>query len=184
MARAPSMCSNGVAVTLVGCFFRVFVGACMSLALVMCEPYPGTGGSSSSGGGSGEGGTSLLSIDAQKLCTRLIGECKQAITNPECVKRFGVLRITPRCGALIDGASCADLGSTTSTVTATCFPPCSGQLARCNGDGTITLCTADGKQETVDCAASCISDGYASWTGECGTTYQGQAAAQAQCWCR
>lgn len=158
----------------------------MALGVLVCEPYPGTGGSGNSGGaGGGEGGTtSLLSIDAQGLCTRLIGECKQAITNPECVKRFGVIRITQACADLIASATCADLGSSTSRVTQSCFPPCNGAVARCNSDGTITLCTAEGNRQTVDCAASCISDGYASWTGQCGATYQGQAAAQAQCWCQ
>lgn len=102
----------------------------------------------------------------------------------QCVKSFGILRVTPACIDGINRASCAELGAAQSTVLSTCFPPCTGTLATCNTDGTLTFCSLAGTTQVADCQASCIADGFSVWTGVCGTTYQGEVAERAQCWCK
>jgi hypothetical protein len=160
------------------------------VVVVGCEPMPGTsdGSTSSSTSSSSSGGTptssGLRTIDTQKLCSRLTTECGQAFTVAQCSKTYGPLRVTAQCNATIDKATCAELLSTTSSVSTTCFPPCSGTLATCNADGTLTFCTASGTTQTADCAASCVGDGFAAWTGTCGTTFEGQVSEKAQCWCK
>lgn len=158
---------------------------------VACEPLPNSGEgtsssstSSSSTTSSGSSATGRSAIDTSKLCNRLLGECQQSFTMAACVKLYGSLRVTASCLSAIDTASCADLLSTTSSVSTTCFPPCTGALATCNADGTITFCTDSGSTQVADCASSCAAEGWSSWSGECGTTYQGQVVARAQCWCR
>ena len=88
------------------------------------DPRHGTSSSSSasSGGSSGASDASSTSsttrprLDAQKLCTRLIDECGQALTMPECISTFGPLRVTEACIAGIDSATCADLNASSSSV--------------------------------------------------------------------
>lgn len=137
-------------------------------------------GTTSSGGASASG---RVALDAQALCKRLIEECGQALAMQECVRSFGVLRVTRACADAIAGASCAQLVDSSSPVLSTCFPPCSGTLATCNADGTLTYCTVAGTTQTADCQAACVADGYSSWTGTCGTSHDGQVADRAQCWC-
>ncbi|HVJ90724.1 MAG TPA: hypothetical protein VM580_13040, partial [Labilithrix sp.] len=62
--------------------------------LIACEPFPGTGtDTSSSSSSSGAGPTASSSsapgrrpIDREKLCQRLVGECRQATTTTECFR--------------------------------------------------------------------------------------------------
>ncbi len=159
------------------------------LLLPACEIPPGESASSSSSSTSSSGATApagrnLVPIDTTVLCPKLVDECAQPLTAPGCKKQYGSLRVTATCAAAIKTANCTDLGSTSSAVSASCFPPCTGTLATCNADGTITLCTDTGASQVADCTASCIAEGYSIWTGTCGTTYEGQTSAQAQCWCK
>jgi hypothetical protein len=159
------------------------------LAIVAaCEPFPTDGASSSTGssGATGSSGTAsgLRALDAPKLCARMIDECGQALSSPDCIATFGSLRVTAACIDAIASASCADLAATSSPVLSTCFPPCTGTLATCNADGTLTYCTLAGTSQVADCHAACLADGYTSWSGTCGTTFEGQTSERAQCWCK
>lgn len=96
---------------------------------------------------------------------------------------FGSLRVTDACVSAMESATCAGLADTSSSVSRTCFPPCSGTLATCGSDGTLTFCTAEGSTRVADCSESCVVDGYTKWTGVCGTSKDGQTVDRAQCWC-
>lgn len=172
---------------------RVVLFAVVLPALASCEPPPGTGSStSSSSGSSGSPGSSGATasatgrrpLDAQALCARLVDECMQPLTKPDCLRSFGGLRVTDACVDEISRATCAELASTSSTVSRTCFPPCSGDLGTCNEDGSLTFCTAQGNTRVADCQASCLTDGFSGWTGVCGTSHDGQVSERAQCWCQ
>lgn len=157
-----------------------------------CDPAPDSGadgadGSSSSSSSSGVAATpnALRSIDYRTLCNRLINECAQPTTSAECNKAYQHLLVTGACNTQISTASCVDLTTPGSTALNVCFPRCtSSTLSKCNGDGTLTQCTAAGTQVVADCTLSCLSDGYSSFTGTCGSTYKGEVAQQDQCWCQ
>jgi hypothetical protein len=167
--------------------------------LVGCEPLPGSGTSTSSGGSSSSGsssgskdaGTSSTStpngrqaLDAQALCTRLINECGAQRLLQECVSSFGPVRVTPACVSGIARATCVELTAASSSVLTACFPPCSGTIATCNADGTLTQCTVSGTSQVVDCNAACVAQGFATWTGTCALSFQGQVSERPQCWCK
>jgi hypothetical protein len=171
---------------------KLAIGTALAL-LVGCVVDP-TGGAgddagASSSSSSGDGGTApasgLVAIDADTLCTRLIKECGQQALQQDCISTFFPLRVTAACKSAIPTASCADLTSTTSSISTMCFPSCSTSTAPvCNGDGTITLCNSAGSTQRKDCRDTCTAGGYTAWTGSCGTTYAGETSTQAQCWCR
>jgi len=141
--------------------------------------------SSSSTSGTGATGTTYVALNADALCNRLITDCQQTVLQQTCIAQYHPLKVTAACNTAIGSATCADLTSTTSTVSNTCFPPCTaGTAAVCNNDGTVTLCNDTGLTHRNDCEISCQTDGYTHWTGSCGTTYAGQTAAQPQCWCQ
>jgi hypothetical protein len=166
------------------------VGVLAALIVAGCEPYPGTGStsssasSSSSGASESSGGASgRRPINAEKLCSRLVSECKQAVTTEDCRRQFIAILVTGTCADALSTASCADLTSSTSQAIQTCFPPCSGTLASCNGDGSITICTTAGTTNVLDCEDACKADGRA-YSGTCGTSYGAQVSDRAQCWCQ
>lgn len=163
----------------------VFVVVLFSVAA--CIPYTDPNPSSSSGSSvanSGSASSARQAIDAQALCSRLIDECQQEMSKPSCLKSFAALRVTAACLDGIAKSTCADLTSSSGTVLATCFPPCNGADATCNTDGTLTFCSAAGTTQVADCQASCVGEGFETWTGTCGTTFEGQVAERAQCWCK
>lgn len=157
------------------------------VALSACETVPGDGTSTSSSGGSSSGTSSSSGrspIDSAKLCNRLVNECGQQTTIAECQRQFAAILVTPACATGLTVASCRDLTLTTSSVATACFPPCSGTISSCNGDGTITTCTTNGTTEVLDCAAACQADGDRAYSGTCGTTYGQEVADTPQCWCK
>ena len=159
------------------------------LLVPACEVAPGDSTSSSSSSSSSSGattpaGSSLVPIDTSVLCPKLVDTCRQPLTLPGCKKQYGSLRVTATCAAALKTATCEALGSASSSVSSTCFPRCTGTLAACNADGTITLCTDNGSSQVADCSASCIAEGYTLWTGTCGTSFETQTSERAQCWCR
>lgn len=168
--------------------------ACLGVTIAACEPLPGSEASSSSGGGStssssggSSGSTSSAKrrpINAEKLCTRLITECKQAATMDLCLRQFTAMLVTGTCADALSTASCNDLTTSSSPVLNTCFPPCNGTLAECNGDGSITTCTTAGTTTVLDCEAACEADGARVYSGTCGTSYGLQVAEQPQCFCK
>lgn len=165
--------------------FRLASLVCVALGFVACEPPPESGGSSSGSSGSRATGSSssLKPLNEDVLCARLVEECFQPLTKPDCRRSFGALRVTEACVNALTSATCAELSSTTSAVSTTCFPACSGALATCNADNTLTFCTPEGTTRVADCSESCVLDGYAKWTGVCGISHDGQTVARAQCWC-
>ncbi len=154
------------------------------LLAAACEPYPGTGTTSS--GGTTSGGTTTSGrqlVDAEALCTRLVDQCGQPTTKADCVRQFTGVLVTSTCASAIASASCAQLTAARSMVLETCFPACNGTVASCNGDGTITVCTSAGTTNVRDCDVSCRVDGFRRYSGTCGLSYQGQVSDRAQCWC-
>lgn len=180
----------------VGCLgLRVVLGAAIASLAGGCEPYPGTGSTSSSSSSSSGSGTSSSSsssggtpgrrpINSEKLCTRLIDECKQVVTMADCQLQFTALLVSGACADALSSASCAELTSSTSSVLETCFPRCSGTLASCNGDGSITICTSAGTTNVLDCEAACKADGNRAYSGTCGLSYGAQVSDRPQCWCK
>ncbi|MBN9161784.1 MAG: hypothetical protein J0I07_12530, partial [Myxococcales bacterium] len=73
--------------------------------------------------------------------------------------------------------------SSTSRVLDTCFPPCSGTLATCNGDGSLTVCTTAGTTNVLDCEQACKADRGRAYSGTCGLSYGVQVSDRPQCWC-
>ncbi len=174
---------------------RVVLGGAIAVVITGCEPYPGTGSTSSSSSSSGSGTSSSSSsssggtsgrrpINSEKLCTRLIGECKQSVTMEACKSQFTAVLVTGACADALATGSCADLTSSTSPLLETCFPPCSGTLASCNGDGSITICTTAGTTNVLDCEEACKADGARAYSGTCGTSYGAQVSERPQCWCQ
>ncbi len=141
--------------------------------------------SSSSSSGAAAGSSGLVAIDADTLCNRLITECGQQAQQADCITTFFPLRVTSACKSAIPTASCDDLKSTSSSISTLCFPACTaGSAPVCNGDGTITTCTATGNTHRNDCRDTCTSLGFSAWTGSCGKSYNNETSAQPQCWCR
>jgi hypothetical protein len=140
--------------------------------------------SASDGDLASDGAVIREAIDYTTLCTRLINQCGQPIVQADCIKSYASLRVTPTCTNAIAQATCDDITNASSAVMQTCFPPCNGTLAQCNGDGTITQCSQDGETQVLDCAGYCVAQGFTKWTGTCDTTYQGQTSALPQCWCQ
>jgi hypothetical protein len=170
--------------------FAISAGA-SSAAVVACDQFPEDASSSSSSASSSgaavtttDGSTARVQVDANTLCTRLINQCGQSIILADCIKSYASLRVDPTCMTGIASATCADLGDPSSAVMQTCFPPCNGTLASCNGDGTISTCTQEGATQVFDCRDYCISQGFTAYTGTCDVSYQGQTAAAPQCWCQ
>lgn len=169
--------------------------AASAVAVVGCEPYPGSTGTSASAsssgagtsGGSGEGGGSGSSrrpINAEKLCSRLVNECKQATTEDACRRQFVAVLVTGTCADALSAATCAELLAPRSIVLDTCFPPCGGTLASCNGDGSITICTSAGTTNVLDCEDACRADGNRAYSGTCGLSFGAQVSNAPQCWCQ
>lgn len=162
----------------------------IAIAVVGCEPYPGTGSSSSSSSSSsgatlppGSGTSSRRPINAEKLCSRLVTECGQPVTMEDCERQFTAILVTGTCADALSSASCAELTSSTSYVQDACFPPCTGTLATCNGDGSITICTTAGTTNVLDCEDACKADGARAYSGTCGLSYGAQVSDRPQCWC-
>lgn len=163
-----------------------------ALLLTGCEPYPGSGSTSSSSSSSSSGTASSSSgstpgrrpINSEKLCTRLIEECGQVVTMEECKRQFVAVLVTGACADALATGSCADLTSPTSPILSTCFPPCDGTLATCNGDGSITICTAAGTTNVLDCEEACKADGARAYSGTCGLSFGAQVSDRPQCWCQ
>lgn len=172
------------------------VAALTALLLVSgCEPYPGTGTTTSSSGGSGAtppGGSGASSgdwggrrpINSDKLCSRLTGECGQPVTMEVCKAQFTAILVTGACADALARGSCDELLSSTSPLLTTCFPPCSGTLAACNEDGSITICTASGTTNVLDCEEACKADGARAYSGTCGTSHGVQVSDRPRCWCQ
>ncbi|HVH41178.1 MAG TPA: hypothetical protein VM925_02510 [Labilithrix sp.] len=156
--------------------------------LVACEPIPGSGttSSSTSSSGSTSSGSSSVRrpINSEKLCARLISECKQAVTMETCRRQFTAILVTSTCADALAAGSCSDLMSSTSPILDTCFPPCSGTLASCNGDGSITTCTTAGTTNVLDCEEACLAEGARGYSGTCGTSYGAAVSDRQQCWCK
>ncbi|MBX3213006.1 MAG: hypothetical protein KF850_13295 [Labilithrix sp.] len=172
---------------------RAAIGAALALGGLACEPYPGSGSTSSSassssgasGASSGASGSSgRRPINADKLCTRLVTECGQAVTMDVCRRQFTAILVTGACADVLATASCADLTTSSSPALETCFPACAGTLASCNDDGSITICTAAGTTNVLDCEEACKADGARVYTGTCGLSHGAQISDTPQCWCR
>lgn len=135
--------------------------------------------------------TKRVALDAQAFCDRYIGECGATeVTMDECVQTSTVLRVAPACRDAMNTTTCDELLADDSSAEKLCFPSCSAEGSqKCNGDGTITTCVASAssgalRTYVLDCAAVCTTSGFESWSGVCGTAYQGQAADEDKCWCK
>jgi hypothetical protein len=140
--------------------------------------------------------TSYVSIDAQAFCTKDITTCGDTTsgTIDQCVANVSLVRVSTTCASLIDNATCDDLLTETSTFEMTCFPQCAALGDTCNVDGkTITVCeaeTPDGgvgesgsRSLVLDCAAACTQQNL-TYSGTCGTSFDGQTSDNPQCWCQ
>jgi len=137
--------------------------------------------SSTSSGGSGSG---LQSVDATSTCNRLINECKQAIPQDQCQTTFSVIRVSQACVDKFNSATCDELAQAASGTEDTCFPPCTAKSTQhCVGDGTINICSNEGRTLVADCAETCKTAGK-TYTGTCGLSFGAQTADKDKCWCQ
>lgn len=126
--------------------------------------------------------TATQQIDYEKFCKLFVTDCKLSgtLTVPECVSSYRASRFTVACVDEVAAMSgCADFDEPFLTA---CFPSCSVLGATCNGDGTVTQCRENKREYTIDCQGSCAARAQ-TWTGECGTAYEGQSAEEPKCWC-
>ncbi|MDF2695976.1 MAG: hypothetical protein K0S65_4359 [Labilithrix sp.] len=125
-----------------------------------------------------------VAIDVGSFCGKVVNTCgNSAITVSDCIKSFAAVRVTADCAAALEGASCTEF-SPGSDVQTSCFPACDtpgGQS--CNGDGTLSTCGEASTLVVLDCKAACSAEGK-SWTGECGTSGNGQTSSTEKCWCK
>lgn len=136
--------------------------------------------SSGSGGGSG-----LVTIDTASVCGRLINECHQTISQAQCEQTFGIVRVSQACVDKFNSATCEEIGQTGSDFDETCFPNCDAKGTQtCNGDGTVTICSDEGRTLIGDCAATCQKILNKSYSGTCGKSFGGQTSDKDKCWCQ
>lgn len=139
--------------------------------------------SSSTGSGAG-GGAHGNPVDAPSVCNRLVGECKQPITQAQCEQTFGVLLVSADCQAKFNSATCEEINQSGSGFDETCFPDCTAPSTQtCNGDGTITICSDEKRTLVADCAATCKSVSK-TYSGTCGKSFGAQTATSDKCWCQ
>lgn len=168
---------------------KVVVGTVLAL-LIACEPITDDSADASDEAGTGATGSvssALVALPADALCKHLINDCQQTFDSESaCLANYLPLRVSSACASAVATASCTDLADPSSAISQSCFPTCDATStpATCHADGTITLCTTSATTHVNDCKQSCVSDGYTSWTGSCGTTFDGQTADQSQCWCQ
>jgi hypothetical protein len=126
--------------------------------------------SSSSGGGD----------FATQFCSK-VSSCGGAIAM--CQADFSAVVVSPSCQDMLANVSCADLSAATPPAWWTsCFAPCSASSQpTCNGDGTVTTCS-EGSTLVLECTGVCSALSL-TYTGTCGTSYNGQTSATAKCWC-
>src|SRR3954469_6267758 len=104
-------------------FFALAATGCSSSA---------TGGSS--GGGGGGGGAAL---DTATVCDKIVNECKDTSVPSvdECKKQYAIFRVSQSCSDQLKTATCDDFKSSSSPLTAACFPSCNTPGTQtCNGD--------------------------------------------------
>lgn len=162
-------------------FFTRTAGAAMILACSSTTTVTGT--------------TGRVALDGDILCTRAkaCGDAGvSASSTDNCIKAFKLLRVTPACADALNAATCEELQADHPAFEPTCFPSCSEKNTTCNGDSTITSCSASESNPTVfklyvfDCNETCTSvlGGASTWSGTCGKTYSGQTGASDKCWCK
>lgn len=168
---------------------KVVIGTGLAL-LIACDPISDAssdGGAEASTGVTGSAASALVPIGADALCKHLINDCQQVFDSQSaCLANYLPLRVSSACASSVATAACTDLADPSSAISQTCFPTCDATTtpATCHADGTITICTTAATLHVNDCKQSCVSDGYTSWTGSCGTTFDGQTADTSQCWCQ
>jgi len=149
----------------------VFRSASLALlALVAC-----------SGSTEGTGEPTRQALDVPAFCAKLIDECKDtSVTKADCESTFTSLRVSPECANGFSSAACVDVSKRGGL----CFPSCTANAQACNGDGTITTCTTDGRSITLDCAGVCTSSNK-KFTGTCADSYGTQKSVDGRprCWC-
>jgi hypothetical protein len=128
--------------------------------------------------------TRRVALDARSFCNKVVNSCgNSSLTLDGCQKAFAAVRVTPDCADALEGASCSDF-SPDSNVQTSCFPGCSTPGAdSCNDDGTLSTCGESSALVVLDCETSCSLSGK-KWTGECGTSGNGQTSNKDQCWCK
>lgn len=120
-----------------------------------------------------------VGIDAPQLCHIFTTDCPTSSgqTFDECVKIYEATRVPTDCKATLDALTC----SSPKAQLDTCWPPCSGLEAECDGPNIIE-CSASGRKFTYDCKGVCATQNKA-WSGICSVTYMNENAGRPTCWC-
>ena len=136
---------------------------------------------SSSTSGSGGGGSEAGPAFANQFCSKYT-TCNMTLP-ANCSGSFAAIVTSSTCKSDLLGMSCADMASTTFPPWwDSCFPPCTGTSRTCNPDSTITGCSG-GYELTDSCGGVCAANGL-TYTGTCGTSYNGSTSVEPQCWCK
>lgn len=128
--------------------------------------------------------------DAQPItCESLaptLAECDPAQTEADWLDLCAVAELTQDCLQAIASAPCAEHAALMPSYQAGCFPPCNAaeSPATCGPNDTLTRCVEDLGTVVYRCGPVCEING-ASYTGTCGTEYQGQTSDTGEdvCWC-
>ncbi len=124
---------------------------------------------------------SLTRVDAKSLCD-LVTQCGASTSLDDCEASIGALLVSDSCQSGLDKATCSDLDDN-AALEETCFPKCTSPgTTHCNGSY-ATQCNDSGRTYNVDCAAACTASSM-TYTGTCGSSYQGLTSDKDQCWCK
>jgi len=123
-----------------------------------------------------------------RFCNRLIAcgaldKNGNPYNSATCEEVYGTLLLPSGCPSAVESATCNDINNPNSQPYFVCFPVCS--VTKCGVDGeSLDLCRS-GFLYTYDCNAECALSGK-SYTGFCGTSYQGQmtSTGEPDCWCQ
>ena len=119
--------------------------------------------------------SNLAKVDAKSYCELAVTQCGvQSGTESDCESQVSALLVSPACQTGLDKATCDDLNDNTS-LEDTCFPKCTNAgVKHCNGSY-LTECDDDSRTVNIDCAGACATASL-TFTGTCGTSYQGQTS--------
>lgn len=115
-----------------------------------------------------------------EICDKII-ECN-AMSKDNCIAVYGPFVFSETCLSAVSSASCEEHQQAPPPYLDTCFPPCMGVEATCQGDE-ITVCS-QGRTKVSLCEEVCKMSGK-DYTGVCADQYGEEMSPTGlpMCWC-
>lgn len=117
--------------------------------------------------------------DRGAVCDKMVS-CGQFSTVDECELALGTMQLSSPCLKAMNSASCADHALAEPSYWAVCWDQCSVEAQHCSGD-TMQYC--DGTWELIFRCEGVCATGDGTYSGVCGTSYNGQTSETDVCWC-